>query len=120
MDVIDWAALKENCAGDEGLVTEIVELFHKEAPALLADVEAAVASREAGAIKRTAHRLKGALVSLAAPGATELARQLEAAGADGQLERVGEVQRALSTELARLLVVLETRGSGATPRTGAR
>lgn len=109
MDVIDWQALKENCAGDEGLVTEIIELFRKEGPLLLADVQSAVGSREPLAIKRTAHRLKGALVSLAAHSATSLAKDLELAGSQNDLTRVPELGTQLEVEMSKLMGALQSR-----------
>ncbi len=109
MDVIDWQALKENCAGDEALVTEIIELFRKEGPVLLADVQSAVGSREPLAIKRTAHRLKGALVSLAAHSATSLAKDLELAGSQNDLTRVPELKLQLEVEMSKLMGVLQSR-----------
>lgn len=111
MDVIDWAALKENCAGDETLVKEILELFQREGPMLLAEVRSAVGSRESIAIKRSAHRLKGALVSLAAVPATSLARELEQAGQENDLDRVPTLQRRLEAEMERLLATLQHRPS---------
>lgn len=111
MDVIDWQALKENCAGDDGLVNEIIELFRKEGPVLLADVKKAVGSNEPLAIKRTAHRLKGALVSLAAHPATLLAKDLESAGAANDLSQVNELGTQLELEMSRLLGALQTRRS---------
>jgi HPt (histidine-containing phosphotransfer) domain-containing protein len=107
VDVIDWQALRDNCAGDDALVGEIVELFRREAPGLLADVERAVGTKEPLAIKRTAHRLKGALVSLAAPQASMLARDLEQAGTENDLSRVGALGAALAHEMTRLLAALE-------------
>jgi HPt (histidine-containing phosphotransfer) domain-containing protein len=109
MDVIDWGALKENCAGDESLVKEILELFQKEGPVLLADVRTAVGKREGIAIKRSAHRLKGALVSLGAVPATSLARELEQAGQENDLERAPTLQRRLEVEMERLLATLQSR-----------
>ncbi len=108
MEAIDWQALKENCAGDDGLVNEILELFQREAPLLLADVKKAVVSHEAIAIKRSAHRLKGALVSLAAQPATLVARDLELAGAENDLSKVNELQSKLEVEMQRLLGVLRS------------
>lgn len=111
MDVIDWNSLKENCAGDDGLVNEILELFRKEGPALLADVQRAVVAADGQAIKRTAHRLKGALVSLAAHPATAVAKELEHAGAQNELARVGDLQKQLETEMARLMGALSARAA---------
>lgn len=108
MDVIDWNALKENCAGDDALVHEIVELFRKEAPTLLADVRNAVGSNEALAVKRTAHRLKGALVSLAAHSATSLAKDLELAGSQNDLSRAPELESRLEIEMSKLLGELQS------------
>jgi len=108
VDVIDWDALKENCAGDDGLVAEIIELFRKEGPMLLADVKSAVGSREALAIKRSAHRLKGALVSLGAHSATSLAKDLELAGSSNDLSRVPELNTQLEVEMSKLMTVLQT------------
>lgn len=111
MDVIDWNSLKDNCAGDDGLVTEILELFRKEGPALLTDVQRAVAAGDGQAIKRTAHRLKGALVSLAAHPATAIAKELEHAGAQNELSRVAGLQIQLETEMARLMGALSARAA---------
>ena len=103
MEPLDWDALRENCAGDEGLVNEVLELFRKEADALLADVRNAVASADAVGVKRTAHRLKGALVSLGARPSVEAARALELAGSGNQLEGTQAMYATLETELTRLL-----------------
>ena len=111
MDVIDWQALKENCAGDEGLVTEIIELFRKEGPMLLADVQSAVGNREPLAIKRTAHRLKGALVSLAAHSATSLSKGHELSGAQNDLTRVPELNTQLELEMSKLMGALQSRSA---------
>lgn len=111
MEVIDWNSLKENCAGDDALVNEILELFRKEGPALLADVQRAVVSGDGLAIKRTAHRLKGALVSLAAHPATAVAKELEHAGAQNELARVADLQKQLDAEMARLMGALSARAA---------
>lgn len=103
MEPIDWNALRENCAGDEGLVTEVLDLFLGEAGAMLADIDAAVKAGDAVAVKRSAHRIKGALVSLAARPSTEAARALEVTGASGSLADAPAQYAKLATELQRLL-----------------
>ena len=84
MEPLDWNALRENCAGDEGLVNEVLDLFRGEADGLVRDVGKAITEGDALAVKRAAHRLKGALVSLGAKPATEGARALEVCGGTGQ------------------------------------
>jgi HPt (histidine-containing phosphotransfer) domain-containing protein len=106
MEPIDWNALKENCAGDESLVAEVLDLFRKEAAGLVADVRAAVVARDAVAVKKSAHRLKGALVSLGAAPSVEAARELEKAGMDSAVARFESGLKQLETEMARLLATL--------------
>lgn len=113
MEPIDWSALRENCAGDDTLVAEVVELFQQEAPALLSDVHEAVAQHEPGGIKRTAHRLKGALVSLAAQPSVNAARELEQMGSANDLAHVDESLAKLEAEMAKLLVVLRSAARAA-------
>jgi|APLak6261674355_1056100.scaffolds.fasta_scaffold04747_2 HPt (histidine-containing phosphotransfer) domain-containing protein len=106
MEPLDWSSLRENCAGDESLVNEVLELFRKEADALLNDVKAAVVARDALAIKRSAHRLKGAVVSLGARPCVEASRALELAGSGGELSSVDALYEVLAKEMARLLTVI--------------
>jgi HPt (histidine-containing phosphotransfer) domain-containing protein len=113
MNAIDWSALKENCGGDDGLVAEVLDLFIREAPALLGDVRSAVASHEALAVKRTAHRLKGALVSLAAQPAVAYARELEELGAASRLDGAADAFARLESEMGKLLVAVGTRSKAA-------
>lgn len=113
MEPIDWNALKDNCAGDESLVAEVLDLFRQEAPALLADVHTAVSQGEAGGIKRTAHRLKGALVSLGAQPSVIAARELEHMGAANDLARVSDGLASLEREMARLLLALNASARAA-------
>jgi HPt (histidine-containing phosphotransfer) domain-containing protein len=106
MDSVDWASLRDNCAGDDGLVAEVIELFRTEAGAMLADIRTAVAARDANLIKRTAHRFKGALVSLAAKPATSHAQDLEKAGSQNDLAHVDGHLAALEVEFKKLMTAL--------------
>ncbi len=108
-DPIDWNALRDNCAGDESLVNEVLELFRTEGPLLLADVATAVKLNDANAVKRTAHRLKGALASLAAHPCVTSSRELELMGTKGELSNAAEMYRQLEREMHRLLAALNTQ-----------
>ncbi|MBL8909456.1 MAG: Hpt domain-containing protein [Archangium sp.] len=103
---LDWNALRENCAGDESLVNEVLELFRQEAEALIADVRVAVKNGDALTIKRTAHRLKGALVSLGARPSVEAARALEIAGTSNDVAACMALFERLESELARLMKIV--------------
>ncbi len=106
MEPLDWSSLRENCAGDESLVNEVLDLFHKEAAGLLHDVRVAAASRDGQALKRAAHRLKGALVSLGARPSVEVARALELAGNGNELSGVDALFGQLEVEMGRLVAVI--------------
>jgi HPt (histidine-containing phosphotransfer) domain-containing protein len=103
MEPLDWNALRENCAGDDSLVNEVLDLFKKEAAGLLGDVRTAVASKEPVSVKKTAHRLKGALVSLGAMPSVAAARDLEKAGAENDASKFEPVFATLEREMARLM-----------------
>lgn len=106
MEPLDWNALRENCAGDEGLVNEVLDLFRGEADGLVTDVGKAISAGDALAVKRAAHRLKGALVSLGAKPATEGARALEVCGGTGDLAPARALYEKLEHEMTRLIRVI--------------
>jgi HPt (histidine-containing phosphotransfer) domain-containing protein len=106
MEPVDWAALKEQCADDEGLVREVVELYRREWRGLFGDLQRAEAQADLPACKRSAHRLKGALLSLAAKPAAGVAQALEQAAAAGDGALVKSLLAALSMELDRLAAAL--------------
>lgn len=106
MEPLDWKVLREQCADDESLVREIVDLYRKEWAALLHDVQRAVAGKDLAASKRSAHRLKGAVLSLAAKPSAALAQQLEHAAAAGNQAEVERLLPRLEEELARLATAL--------------
>lgn len=103
MEPLDWNALRENCAGDESLVNEVLDLFRKESASLLGDVRTAVGAKDALSVKKAAHRLKGALVSLGAAPAVAAARELEKAGGDNAPARFEPGFQVLEAEMARLM-----------------
>lgn len=103
MEPLDWGSLRENCAGDESLVSEVLELFRAEADGLLDDVGKAIEANDPVAVKRAAHRLKGALVSLGARPSTESARELELAGGSGDLSAARALYAQLEEEMSRLI-----------------
>ncbi len=113
MEPIDWNALKENCAGDESLVAEVLELFVPEAPALPSDIGAAVTQPDAPAVKRTAHRLKGALASLAARPSMLTCGELESMGSKGEISKAPDMFAQLQREMGELMAVVRSTQAAA-------
>ena len=117
--VLDWqvAALRPHC--DEVVFVggyrfaEIVALFHSDAPKMLEELRSHIGSGDATSLEKTAHRLKGALGTLAALAAREVAEKLETLGREGNILGAGQELTALEREIERLrpeLAALAARG----------
>ncbi|HXE80768.1 MAG TPA: response regulator, partial [Vicinamibacterales bacterium] len=110
--VLDPAQALERVDGDRELLGEIIDLFFQDIDALVQDLQRAVSERNAEAIMRTAHRLKGSVATFAAKPATEAALRLETMGRSGDVSGVDAAFSALQAELARLQPALrELRAS---------
>jgi len=109
---IDVAQLLGQVAGDIGLLAELVEMFRGVAPELVAEIAAAIASRDREQIKRSAHKMKGSLAALAATGAHRTATQLEELAVDGQPEEMNSALSQLEIELVRVHIELLSLTTG--------
>ena len=95
--------------GDMRLAASLARMFLKDAPRLVAAVRRAAARRDAQALARTAHALKGAVGHFGAQAAREAAARLEQIGRSGELraapaalEELAREVSALRTDLAQL------------------
>jgi HPt (histidine-containing phosphotransfer) domain-containing protein len=91
----------EATAGVE-FVVELVDTFLVEAPAMLAELEAALATGDADAFRRTAHSLKSNGNTFGALRLATLAKQLELGGIGPVLEAKGAPLETLAEEYARV------------------
>ena len=107
-DIINLAAALTRVGGDAELLIEIAELFLRTAPPLLAQIDQAVARRDAGALERAAHTLKGSVGNFAVGEAFQAALKLELLGRSGQLTGVEEAYQALLIAMERLQPALVT------------
>ena len=91
--IIDRSVLDEIRAlggpGDD-LLSEVIGVFLAEGPGQVRSVNEALASRDAAAIQRAAHRLKGSALGLGARRLAALVAAVELAA------RAGDVERAIS------------------------
>src|SRR5262249_37900930 len=83
------AALRERVEDDAEWLAEIVEMFLKGSPRLLADVRAAVAAGDGATLKRAAHTLKGTASNFGAAAVVAAALELEMMGKRGDLAGAG-------------------------------
>lgn len=103
MEPVDWDVLLSNCADDKEFMRELLTTFAHEATVRLEDIRFAVERRDTAAICSAAHRLKGALLSLAATPSMEAARSLESAASHRELDELDACFARLDAELTRLL-----------------
>jgi HPt (histidine-containing phosphotransfer) domain-containing protein len=85
----------------------MAKLLESESAKLLEQLRAAVAQSDAKGVERAAHTLKGALGSLAATAAFNVARELETAAREEDFARVKSLAAKLEKEIERLGPVLE-------------
>ncbi len=99
--------------GDQELMGEVLALFLSETPRMLEDVREAVTSGDAGTVERTAHRLKGSLVAIAAKPAADEAFRLEKLGREGAVAGASQVLNCLEQEIDRLMPdIRQATGAG--------
>ncbi|MBC7793180.1 MAG: response regulator [Clostridia bacterium] len=99
---IDPEELLSRLGGDLMLVAEVVGIFMHEGPIMVAVLGREVACADAHAVERAAHKLKGALLSLAAERSAALACALELAGRDNDVTTVGQMFVELQNEIERV------------------
>jgi PAS domain S-box-containing protein len=108
----DREALLARVEGDHELLREIVGLFLDEAPELLRAIRAAVEKRDAVALERAAHTLKGSIGNFGDESAFRFALRLETLGRSGDLAAAPESLAKLEEEVSRLAIALAALRDG--------
>ncbi|MFN7936125.1 MAG: Hpt domain-containing protein [Bryobacteraceae bacterium] len=106
--VLDRAVALERVGGDSELLQEMAQLFLDEYPMQLEAVRAAVRARDAKAVERSAHSLKGSVGNFGAAAAQEAALQLELLGRRGDLQAVDQAMQSLEMALTSLQPEMES------------
>jgi signal transduction histidine kinase/CheY-like chemotaxis protein len=94
----DEAGLLKRLHGDTALAAEIVRLFTQEFPGLYEGIRTALDRRDAVAVRRAAHTLKGAASTASATGIAEAAGLLELLAAEGDMDAVEGAWLRLASE----------------------
>lgn len=97
----------ERLGGDEELLREVCQIFLQESPKLLVKLRRAIADKDAQAVMRAAHNLKGELGYLGTVGASQAAQELEDMGQKNDLVRAAETLVVLERETASLHLALK-------------
>lgn len=110
--LLDWTRALQNADGDEELLIELAGVFIDEGPEMMRQVRAAIDSRNAPELQRTAHSLKGSAHIFAASAATDAALRLEVMGAEGNFKDAADGWAILQFEINGLLAALKARIGG--------
>ena len=104
---VDTVALNElrSIMGEEfGL---LIDIFIKDSAERLVTIEAAIGSKDAETLRGSAHSFKGSALNLSAAKLTELCRQLEYMGRDGEFDDAPEVFESVKAEYDAVKAFLE-------------
>ena len=104
--------------GDPDFLAEIVNLFLETYPALLSEIESAVLARDAAALGRAAHTMKGAVANFGAKAVVDQAKALEMMGKNGDLAPADDAAQSLRALMNVLVPELESALEKATEKQG--
>ena len=104
---VNWEAALARVRGDRELLRELVEIFFREEPLWLEQIRRAVENKDAAALQLGAHTLKGALGTIGATTASQLAESLEMMGHSRELSEARTGLAQLEKALVRLRADLQ-------------
>ena len=107
--LVDWDDALDGTGGDRELLVAVIDAFLEELASLMPLLRKSVRVRDAEEVKRTAHSLKGSLLSVGAKGPAAAAHELERLGTNGDLEG-GDAALAELDQQVRHLDLLLRRG----------
>jgi HPt (histidine-containing phosphotransfer) domain-containing protein len=99
---IDVKQVLARAGNDEDLARELMSIFLEEYPAWLQQLRQALSNRDAVALRRTAHTIKGAVDHCGAVHVYDLALTIERLAGNQRLEHVGGAVKALTQTLSDL------------------
>lgn len=92
----------EQTGGDRKVLKEVIDIYRQEYPMQLEEIRQAVSKKDANALMRVAHTIKGAVSNFGAKSAFEAALALESIGKNGDLSNAADIASKLTAELKRL------------------
>ncbi|HXH50010.1 MAG TPA: response regulator [Terriglobia bacterium] len=107
-EIIDWKRGLAAADGDAALLRDLLRIFANEAPATLEKLRSAVELKDAPAIERAAHTLKGSVGNFGADAAVQASLKLEVMARQGDLKHAKETFRSIEQEIQRVLAAIET------------
>ncbi len=93
--------------GDEGFLTELVEIFINDIPEQLSRIKEAVDNRNSKDLEKSTHKLKGAVANFVENAVFETALKLEMMGRENRLDGAEEAYGTLVKEVECLVNALK-------------
>ena len=118
--VFDSKALLERVDGDRGAFRAVMAVFLEDAPLQIETLQGLLDRRDAAALRRQAHTLKGAAANIGAERLHQATVRIEQAADAGDLKRLEACLRGLREEYGALRRVLAERGIEATGEGGPK
>jgi signal transduction histidine kinase/CheY-like chemotaxis protein/HPt (histidine-containing phosphotransfer) domain-containing protein len=112
--------LERTTAGNKKLMQSLMKSFLADAPKRIADIQRAIAQKNAEMLATTSHALKGSVAIFGAPKAVAASRNLEAMGRAANLGGAAAEFRALNHELNHVKQELLALGAKPKRKTTAR
>lgn len=106
---LDVPDLMRRVGNDEALLATVLSAYLRESRVILQAIHRALAGQEGDAVRRSAHKLKGALLTLGARDAARVAASIEELGARGSWTNATETVAELEREVARVNAFIELR-----------
>ena len=103
---IDFARIQERLGGDEKLLREVIEIFIEQAPQHVDTLRVALIKKDASAVEKAAHSIKGELGYLGVSGVLDKARELERLGREDGLAEAGEIFTCFENDIDQIIAAL--------------
>jgi len=104
IDIATFKRLQDAAGAD--FVSELVDTFLEEAPAMLGELQGALTMRDAEKFRRAAHSLKSNSNTFGALGLGALAKELELSGLQRVLDKGADPLAALTQEYSQVAAAL--------------
>jgi CheY-like chemotaxis protein/HPt (histidine-containing phosphotransfer) domain-containing protein len=105
--IIDWQDALEVAGGDRDLLMEVISAFLEEAETLMRRISYDVRNKDAAALRKDAHTLKGGLLGVGAKRISAVVFELERMGIAGDASRADSKFQELESQMAALLPTLK-------------
>jgi HPt (histidine-containing phosphotransfer) domain-containing protein len=105
-ELFDKKALLDELEGDIDFLEETIEMLDGDSTELLDQVKTAAAAKDATALVKPSHALKGMIGNFYATQAETAAREVEFMGREGRLEGIEEAVETLFSEVDQLKAAL--------------